>query len=137
MVISIKGGIVLKYEDGVNVRLVEISRDNTPCVLSLETGPAPNFSERDAWLVARVVIAMLRDGGTDTWEETSLLLPISFDGFEIANLRALAALAYCCHTTQRTLKVDEDGYLYHVLFDGDCWMISITHEHELEFIQKD
>jgi len=136
MVISVKGGIVLKYEDGVNARLVEISRDNTPRVLSFERELTPNFSEKDAWLVASVVIVMLQDEGANTWDGYSLLIPISFNGFEITDPSALAVLAYCCHTTKRTTKVNDKGFLYHVLFDGNCWTISITNEYELDFIQK-
>jgi hypothetical protein len=137
MMLSVKGGIVLKYEGRGSVRLVEITRDNNLRTLSLEPEPTLNFSERDAWLIARMIRSMLRDGGTDTWEGNSLLLPISFYGFHIVNLRALAALAYCYHTPQQTLRGDdEEGYLHHVRFDGDCWIVSITNELELEFIRK-
>ena len=139
LVISVRGGIVLKYEDEEHVRLAEISRGNTLRALCLESESSPKFSEKDAWLVARVVIAMLRNDGADAWDGDSLLLPISFDGFEITNLRDLAALAYCYHTTQKTLTTDDEGgdCLYHVLFDGSCWTIAITNEYELEFIQKE
>ena len=140
MVISVNDGIVLKYEGQGSVRLVEITNDNDVHRLRLSAAPAPDLCERDAWLIARVIIAMLRDGNTDTWEGISPLLPISFDGFDVANLRALAALAYCCHTPQPTLRDDdeeeEEGYLHHVNFDGDCWMISVTKKFELDFIQK-
>lgn len=137
MVISVKGGIVLKYEDGVNAKLVEISRDHTPSVLSLERELPPNFSEKDAWLVARVVIVMLQDEGANPWDGDSLLIPISFYGFEIADLRSLAALAYSCHTKKRTMKVNNKGLIYRVFFDGDCWIISVTNDYKLEFIQNE
>jgi len=138
MVISIKGGLVLKYENGEHVRLVEISHGNNLRALSLVSEPDPNFSENDAWLVARVATALLRDGGAEVWDGTSLLLPISFNGFEIVSLRELATLAYCCHTTKKTRSVDDlDNCLYHVLFDGDHWVIAITDEHTLKFIQRD
>ena len=140
MAIPLNEGLVLKYEGQGQLKLVEIASSNDVYTLCLDDEINPAFSERDAWLIARVITAILRDGDTDTWEGISPLLPISFDGFDVASLRALAALAYCCHTPQPTLRDDdeeeEEGYLHHVNFDGDCWMISVTKKFELDFIQK-
>jgi hypothetical protein len=140
VVISVKGGIVLKYEAQDQVRLIEIARNNNTRTLSIDADPNPDFCERDAWLIARVIVSMLESSGEDYWEGASPLLPVSFDGFSVENLRALAALVYCYHTPQPTMLCsdDEQGRLHHVRFDGNCWMVSITKELELEldFILK-
>jgi len=99
---------------------------------------AISFCERDAWLIARVIVAMMESNNDDYWEGDSPLLPVSFDGFSIENLRALAALVYCYHMPQSTMIYgdEEHGYLHHVHFNGKCWMVSITDELELDFILK-
>lgn len=137
MAIPLNGGLVLKYEGQGQIRLIEIANNNDVYTLSLDDEVDIAFSEGDAWLIARVIVAMLESSNEDYWEGTSLLLPISFEDFDLANLRALAALVYCFHTQESILGDDEDeGCLYHVHFDSDCWMISISEELELDFIQK-
>ena len=135
--IPLNGGLVLKYEGQGQLKLVEITSSNDVYTLCLDNEVDTAFSERDAWLIARVIHSMLESSGENFWEALSPLLPISFEDFDLANLRALAALVYCFHIPQSILgNDDEEGYMYHVHFDSDCWMISITDELELDFIQK-
>ncbi len=137
MAIPLNAGLVLKYEGQGQMRLIEIANSTDVYTLSIDDEVDIAFSERDAWLIARIIVAMLESSDEDYWEGMSLLLPISFEDFDLANLRALAALVYCFHTQQAPLGDDEEeGYLYHVHFDSHCWMISISNELELDFIQK-
>lgn len=137
MAIPLKEGLVLKYEGQGQLKLVEIASSNDVYTLCLDDEINPAFSERDAWLIAHVIHSMLESSGKDNWGELSLLLPVSFEGFSIENLRALAALVYCFHTQHSILGDDEEQvHRCHVRFDSACWMISINNELELDFIQK-
>ena len=53
MVISVKDGIVLKYEGRDQVRLIEIANDNEVRTLRLNDEVDPAFCERDTWLIAQ------------------------------------------------------------------------------------
>jgi hypothetical protein len=139
MAIPVNSGIVLKYEGQGQVRLIEIASDNDVRTLRFDDEVDLFFCERDAWLIARVIVSMLESSDEDYWEGASPLLPIYFDGFSVENLQALAALVYCYHMPQNTIccgDKEQRGYLQHVHFDGKCWSISITEELELDFIQK-
>lgn len=148
MVIFVDNGVVFKYEDEERISLVEITSNNEIHALNLYGQHSRGFRQSDAWLIARVISAMLKDCGVDAWDGSSRLLPISFNRFDTPSLRALAALAYCWRTElflpwkdgdfeeeEEEMDVAE-GYVHHISFDDDCWNIVVTEDLKLEFIYQ-